>query len=54
MIEQEGFPKGKGIEDFGNFNEGFCFRLNIEKPAPKIYVICAKDLVRIIKFNFKL
>jgi len=28
VVETSGFPQGKGIEDFGNFAEGFCFKLN--------------------------
>lgn len=40
-----GYPKGKGIEDFGNFNEGFCFKLNQTFPLRQIFVICAADMV---------
>ena len=36
----DGFQKGKGIEDFGNFNEGFCFKLNLIRPTEQIFVIC--------------
>lgn len=49
--EVGGYPKGGGIEDFGNFSEGFCFKLNsIVQPA-ETYVICCDDKVsRIIIF----
>jgi len=43
-----GFPKGGGIEDFGNFSEGFCFKLNTVYPRPEVYVICCKDAVNFI------
>lgn len=46
VVEMAGFQKGKGIEDFGNFAEGFCFRLNQTFPQDKIFVICAQDQVR--------
>jgi hypothetical protein len=46
-----GYQKGKGIEDFGNFTEGFCFKLNLEFPQTQVYVICASDSVKInLKF----
>jgi hypothetical protein len=48
IVEVGGFPKGKGIEDFGHFNEGYCFKLNVEFPQNQIYVICADDVVSII------
>jgi hypothetical protein len=38
-----GFPKGKGIEDFGDFKEGFCFKLNQVHPITQVFVICASD-----------
>ena len=40
-----GFPKGKGIEDFGNFAEGNCFKLNQTFPQKQVYVLCAADQV---------
>jgi hypothetical protein len=43
----DGFQKGKGIEDFGNFNEGFCFKLNLIRPTEQIFVICTSDIVKI-------
>lgn len=43
-----GFPKGGGIEDFGNFSEGFCFKLNTVFPKADTYVICCQDAVRLI------
>jgi hypothetical protein len=51
MIEINGFPKGQGIEDFGNFPEGFCFKLNkslSNSPSQisQIYVICTDNLVK--------
>lgn len=45
VVEINGFPKGKGIEDFGNFAEGFCFRLNQTFPTTQVFVICAQDQV---------
>ena len=52
MVEMNGFPKGKGIEDFGDFHEGYCFRLNQIHPLRQVFVICAADQVNIILFNF--
>ena len=43
--EMGGFPKGGGIEDFGNFSEGFCFKLNTIFPRAEVYVMCCKDAV---------
>lgn len=40
------FPKGKGIEDFGDFAEGYCFRLNQVFPLRQVFVICAADQVK--------
>lgn len=40
-----GFPKGTGIENFGDFAEGACFKLNLVYPVPEVYVICCKDKV---------
>jgi len=48
--EMGGFPKGSGMEDFGNFSEGFCFKLNTIFPQPEIYVVCCQDAVNI---NYK-
>ena len=42
-----GFPPGKGIENFGNFNEGFCFKLNQSFPMRQVFVVCASDQVNI-------
>merc|ERR1711957_75332 len=50
MVEMQTFPKGKGIEDFGNFDEGYCFRLNQIHPITQVYVICASD--QETKINF--
>ena len=52
MVEMQTFPKGKGIEDFGNFDEGYCFRLNINHPMTQVYVICASDNVNKFLFIF--
>ena len=40
-----GFPRGNGIEDFGNFSEGFCFKLNQSFPLTQTFVICSADQV---------
>ena len=52
MIEMQSFPKGKGIEDFGNFDEGYCFRLNLVRPMRQVFVICASDQVNKFLFIF--
>lgn len=47
-----GFPKGKGIEDFGNFgNDQYCFKLNQTHPQTQTFIICAADQVKIKKIN---
>ena len=33
-----------GVEDEGNFKEGFCFKLSLILDGKKQYVICADDL----------
>jgi hypothetical protein len=40
-----GFPVGKGIEDYGSFNGGLCFRLNQVHPQTQTFIICAPDKV---------
>lgn len=40
-----GFPKGYGIEDYGNFSEGACFKLNLQTYKAEVYVVCCKDKV---------
>jgi hypothetical protein len=45
MVEIESFPRGHGIEDFGNYPEGFCFRLYQIIPVSQYFVICTSDLV---------
>lgn len=50
VVEVGGFPKGGGIEDFGNFSEGFCFKLNVAVTI-ETYVICCDDKVNLIKQN---
>ena len=52
MVEMNTFPKGKGIEDFGNFDDGYCFRLNQIHPIRQVYVICASDQVNKFLFIF--
>ena len=39
------YPKGSGLEDFGNFSEGFCFKLNLNIVPGETFVICCEDLV---------
>ena len=52
IVEVGGFPKGGGIEDFGNFSEGFCFKLNIAATF-ETYVICCQDqvIIKMIKLQ---
>merc|ERR1711957_840761 len=38
------YPKGSGIEDSGNFSEGFCFKLNLNVTPGETFVICCEDL----------
>ena len=45
-----GFPVGKGIEDWGQFAGGLCFRLNQTHPQTQVFLICAPD--RKTKTNF--
>ncbi len=45
VFEIDGFPKGNGIEDFGNFSEGFCFKLNMLPQTLETYVICCENRV---------
>jgi hypothetical protein len=47
------FPKGSGIEDFGNFSEGYCFKLNLNLSPGETYVICSEDSVYIYKYKYK-
>jgi len=43
IFENERTPKG-GIEDFGNFDEGFCLKFNILDQKRSIYIICMDSL----------
>jgi hypothetical protein len=45
-----GFPAGKGIEDWGGFEKGMCFRLNQTHPQSQVFIICSPDIVN-YKFN---
>ena len=44
-----GFPAGKGIENYGNFVGGLCFKLNQTHPIAQTLIICSPDMV-----NYKL
>ena len=48
--ENERTPKG-GIEDFGNFNEGFCLKFNILDQKRSIYIICMDSLAEKTKIK---
>ena len=43
IFENEKVPKG-GIEDFGNFDEGYCLKYNILDSKRSIYIICFESL----------
>ena len=43
IYESEKTAKG-GIEDFGNFDEGFCLKFNILDQKRSIYIICMDSL----------
>lgn len=43
VFENEKIPKG-GIEDFGNFDEGFCLKFNIMDQKRSIYILCFDSL----------
>ena len=45
VYEIGSFPKGGGIEEFGNFAEGFCFKLNVITYPAETFVICCDDKV---------
>jgi hypothetical protein len=47
VVEVGGYPKSGGIEEFGNFSEGFCFKLNVATTL-ETYVICSDDQVSTI------
>ncbi len=44
--ESQAFPKNSAIEDFGNFSEGYCFKLNVAIPLHEVFVICCENSVR--------
>lgn len=43
IFENEKVPKG-GIEDFGNFDEGFCLKFNVIDQKRSIYILCFDSL----------
>jgi len=33
-----------GVEDQGNFKEGFCFKLNVANDRLLVWILCSNDL----------
>jgi len=44
VVEMAGFPAGKGIENYGNFVGGLCFKLNQTHPITQTLIICSPDM----------
>lgn len=43
LLPQHGRTFKGGIEDEGDFKEGFCFKLSFIMEGKKTYVICAEE-----------
>jgi hypothetical protein len=43
IFENQNIPKG-GIEDFGNFDEGFCLKYKLNDQKRSIYILCFDNL----------